>query len=104
MRHQIVEPASSAAARLRVGDTLEVRLLQIGGTGYLWQVDEVPPELTLDADEGVVSSTSRAGAAGHHAFVFSAQHPGRGDLVLRLSRPWEDEIEDEVTLDVTVGE
>ena len=102
MRHQLVEPASSAAAHLRVGDTLEVRLRQIGGTGYLWQVVEVPDHLHLDADAGVISSTASVGAAGLHEFVFSAREPGTGTVRLTLSRPWEDEIEEQVSLDVTV--
>ena len=102
MRHQLVEPASSVDAHLRVGDTLEVRLRQIGGTGYLWQVVEVPAVLHLDADAGVISSTATAGPAGLHEFVFSAQQPGTGTVLLTLSRPWEDDIEEQVNLDVSV--
>ncbi|MCW2791084.1 MAG: hypothetical protein JWO76_182 [Nocardioides sp.] len=102
MRHELNEPASGAVARLRVGDTLEVRLRQIGGTGYLWHVHALPDFLRLDADDFSGPGTSAAGAAGQRRFVLAAVAEGDGAVELRLARPWEDHVEDLRVLAVTV--
>ncbi len=103
MRHQLTEPASGAASRLRVGDTLEVRLRQIGGTGYLWDIDSLPAALRFEDDQGVISSTGAVGGAALRTLVFKAVDQGEGLLVLRLARPWEDAVEEQLSLAVSVS-
>ena len=102
MRHVLNEPDPGAAVHLRVGDTLEVRLRQIGGAGYLWHVDAVPDPLRLESDEVNGPGTSAAGGAWHRRFGLAAVTTGRGTLELRLARPWEDRAERVVKVAVTV--
>lgn len=102
MRHELNEPASGAVVHLAVGDTLEVGLRQIGGTGYLWHLDALPGFLRLDADDLWGPGTSVAGAAGQRRFVLTALAEGDGTVELRLARPWEDEVEDRRTVEVSV--
>jgi predicted secreted protein len=102
VRHELNEPASGAVVHLRAGDTLEVRLRQIGGTGYLWHLDALPGHLRLDADDVSGPGTSVAGAAGQRRFVLTALAEGDGVVELRLARPWEDHVEERRTVEVSV--
>jgi predicted secreted protein len=84
-------PASGAVVDLAVGDTLEVRVRQIGGTGYQWSVVEVPTVLSAGGEARVTgeAASGMPGAASDVVFEFATAASGSGVLTLALARVWE---------------
>jgi len=67
------------------GDRVVVALAEIGGTGYTWQVEELPPGGRV-VDERYENAGPGIGATAQHVFVIE---PGDGGaLRLRQTRPW----------------
>jgi len=83
-------PISGAVADLEVGDTLEIRLNQIGGAGYVWKIDREPVNLRLDDDRLDHFRGAMPGAAAGRILTFQALTDGPGRLTLTLMRPWEE--------------
>jgi predicted secreted protein len=70
------------------GDRVVVALPEIGGTGYTWQVEELPPGAQL-VDEHYEQTGAGIGGMSQHVFVIE---PGEGgELRLKQGRPWLDE-------------
>ena len=70
------------------GDRVVIALPEIGGTGYTWQVEELPPGAQL-ADEHYEQSGAGIGGMSQHVFVIDPG--GGGELRLKQGRPWLDE-------------
>jgi len=101
--HRILEnPVSGAAVDLPVGDTLEIRLHQIGGAGYLWKVADEPSNVRLDDDRLDHFRGGLPGAAAGRILTFRAVADGSGRLRLALVRPWEDDPVEFVEVEVNV--
>jgi predicted secreted protein len=101
--HRVLEdPSSDDQVSLGSGDTLEIRLRQRGGTGYLWSVGKRSELLTLTDDRTELGS-SAAGAAGIRVLVFETASEGAGELRLELGRAWESSPIEVLELPVTVS-
>ncbi|WP_280674825.1 protease inhibitor I42 family protein [Cryobacterium sp. CG_9.6] len=101
--HRILDnPVSGAVVDLPVGDTLEIRLNQIGGAGYLWKVAAEPTNVRLDDDRLDHFRGGLPGAAAGRILTFQAVADGSGRLRLTLVRPWEDEPIESVEIEVNV--
>lgn len=67
------------------GDRVVIALPEIGGTGYTWQVEELPSGAQL-ADERFEQTGTGIGGMSQHVFVIE---PGAGgELRLKQGRPW----------------
>lgn len=83
-----VEVTDAGTVEAGVGDEVVIRLPENATTGYVWTVTVTGLELVDDemvppgADKGV-------GAAGERLVRVRAVAPGRGEVVLRLGRAWE---------------
>lgn len=82
------------------GDVVVVRLPENPTTGYRWQVD-TGDGVSLVDDVGEPGGNA-PGSAGERILRLQADRPGTWPVVLRLSRPWEQEHVDERRVDVTV--
>jgi predicted secreted protein len=103
LTHRVLEqPTSAEQVSLAVGDTLEIRLRQRGGTGYLWSVGK-PSELLRLTDDRTELGSSAAGAAAKRVLVFETTSSGEGELRLELGRAWESRPIEVLELRVTVG-
>lgn len=103
MTHRVLDqPSSADQVSLAVGDTLEIRLRQRGGTGYLWSVG-TPSELLKLAGDRTELGSSAAGAAGTRVLVFETAAAGEDELRLELGRAWESRPIDVIDLRVTVS-
>jgi predicted secreted protein len=101
--HRVLDqPSSADQVSLARGDTLEIRLRQRGGTGYLWSVGKPSEPLTLTDDRTELGS-SAAGAAGTRVLVFETASAGEGELRLELGRAWESSPIEVIELRVTVS-
>jgi predicted secreted protein len=101
--HRVLDqPSSADQVSLAVGDTLEIRLRQRGGTGYLWSVGKPSQLLTLTGDRTELGS-SAAGAAGTRVLEFETAAEGEDELRLQLGRTWESSPIEAIDLRVTVG-
>ncbi|KGJ79108.1 hypothetical protein GY21_06155 [Cryobacterium roopkundense] len=101
--HRVLDnPISGAVVDLPVGDTLEIRLNQIGGAGYLWKVADEPVNVHLDEDRLDHVAGAMPGAAAGRILTFRAVSDGTGRLRLALVRPWEDAPIEQVEVEVNV--
>jgi predicted secreted protein len=68
------------------GDRLVVSLPETAGTGYTWQVEELPPGTEV-VEERFEQVGPGVGGSSRHVFVLST--PGEtGKVRLRYLRPW----------------
>ena len=76
---------AGATVAVAAGDRVVLALPEIGGTGYTWEVEELPPGAEL-VDQRYEQPGTGVGATGEHVFVIA---PGDGgELRLRHVRPW----------------
>ena len=71
------------------GRHLTVCLTDSPGTGYQWQLPQVPSGLVLLSDAFDDSQTDAPGGAVIHRFEFDVQKTGLYQLAFEWSRPWE---------------
>jgi predicted secreted protein len=71
------------------GDRLVMALPEIAGTGYTWEVEELPPGARLVDEHYEQSGEGGIGGASAHVFVVETSQGG--SLRLRHGRPWEGE-------------
>src|SRR5690349_53432 len=71
------------------GQTLQVKLPSIAGTGYSWTVDGDPTPLKLTKHSTQRNKSAKPGAAQVSVFQFSASSPGISTLTMVYRRSWE---------------
>ena len=71
------------------GQTLQVKLPSIAGTGYAWTVNGDPTPLKLTKQSTQRSKSAKPGAAQVSVFQFSASSPGIATLTMLYRRSWE---------------
>lgn len=83
--------ATTGTSRLRVGQTLYVRLPASPATGYSWAfVGPLPAMLRMERDPGLMPfDRVRPGAPAIQTWTFRATQPGRAVLRFVYRRPWE---------------
>jgi predicted secreted protein len=74
---------------LAAGDRLVLVLPENAGTGYTWQVEELPPGARVVQEHYEEREGAGIGASAGHVFV--VETPSGGTLRLRQGRPWEGE-------------
>jgi hypothetical protein len=84
--HPLGPDDAGRTIEVAAGDRLVLSLPETAGTGYTWQVEELPPgaEVVEERFEGVGAG---AGGSSQHVFVVSPPD-APGPLRLRLLRPW----------------
>lgn len=85
--HTLVMPVSGHRATVDMGDTVEVQLRQLGGSGAVWQVAGAPSQLVFERDDHFGAGVHRAGAFSTRLLRFRAVGAGTGLLQLALGRP-----------------
>lgn len=84
---------------LRRGQILELRLVEPGGSGYSWQVEQMDARLLKALDAGVeAKAAAPPGAPLIRRLRFRMLQPGSSTLFLRLRRPWEKPIDSDTRL------
>lgn len=86
---QIGEFTQPVHVSLKVGDTLRVVLPSTPSTGYSWHVAASNAMLKATASSNIPGAQKTVGAPGRQSLVFTAATPGRDNLMLDYSRPWE---------------
>jgi predicted secreted protein len=84
--HRLGPDDAGRTIEVAAGDQLVLSLPETAGTGYTWQVEELPPgaEVVEERFERVGAGT---GGSSQHVFVVSPPDaPGR--VRVRLLRPW----------------
>lgn len=84
--HVLVMPVSGREVAMRKGDTLELQLRQLGGSGAAWGVSDTPPELVLERDELFGPGAHVSGAFSTRLLRFRATRDGTGRLRLTIGR------------------
>jgi inhibitor of cysteine peptidase len=85
---EIDDRSNGASLRLRLGDTLHLRLNETPTTGFRWRLDrDGAPALTSSDDS--FTPGAALGAAGVHMWSFLAAERGRARIELVLVRGWQ---------------
>lgn len=86
---EIGEFTQPVQVSLQIGDTLRIVLAATPSTGYSWHVASATAALKAMSSSNRPGTPQRPGAAGTQTLVLKAVTPGKGNLVLDYSRPWE---------------
>ena len=88
MSEHRLDPADAGrTVSVAAGDRVVVALPEIGGTGYTWQVESLPPGASVLDERYEQPPGDGIGGTAQHVFVIE---PGDGgELRLRQLRPWE---------------
>jgi len=73
-----------------VGQPLTIDLQAIPGAGYMWVVEQLPPQLEVSEDK-VIAQSQEVGGPSLQRFVLVPSQPGDYSLVFGLKRTWEKE-------------
>jgi predicted secreted protein len=74
---------------LAAGDRLVLALPENAGTGYTWEIEELPPSARVVEERFEPPANAGIGGASEHLFVLEA--PQGGSFRLRHWRSWEGE-------------
>ena len=94
---------SDRAIECRVGDTVEIELVENATTGFRWLL--TPDDLVVVVAEQVRAPDPMVpGAAGARVWTMRAERPGTGALEFLSRQPWEPDepAADRVVFDVVV--
>ena len=100
--HTLVLPVSGRQVSLATGDTLEVQMRQIIGSGAEWMVDCAPEGVSFERDDHFQTGANVNGQFSTRLFRFRAVRTGAGLLRLVIGRPDQDSHIGHVDLHVTV--
>lgn len=82
-------PTASEKITVRKGDTFEIRLGSIPGTGYSWEFRKTFDETVLKLiSKEYVQKTDEEGMPGEDVFTFQTLRTGNTNIVLWYIRPW----------------
>jgi inhibitor of cysteine peptidase len=96
-----IEARGSGTVEADVGDEVVIRLPENATTGYLWSVALSGGNLEVVGDT-FTSPAEGIGSGGERMIRVRGTAAGRGDVTLRLGRPWEDSPVEERLLTVVV--
>ena len=89
MRERRIGPEDAGRTlELAAGDRLVLALPENPGTGYTWEVEELPPSARV-VEERYEQPGAGIGGGSEHLFVVEA--PQGGSVRLRHWRPWDGE-------------
>jgi predicted secreted protein len=71
-----------------VGQPLTIDLQAIPGAGYMWEIEQLPPELEVREDK-VIAQSEEVGGPSLQRFILIPAQPGDYSLVFGLKRKWE---------------
>ncbi|MFF5184109.1 protease inhibitor I42 family protein [Streptomyces sp. NPDC000345] len=86
-----------------LGDEIVVQLPENATTGYLWSVQRVDGALQVTGDAYEAPGQPLPGAGGKRLVRIRPTAVGEASVGLVLKRPWEDHVEDRVSVRVSVG-
>ncbi len=70
------------------GQALAIDLQALPGAGYMWVVEQLPPELEVLEDK-VVAQSEEVGGPSLQRFTLRSTQPGDYSVVFGLKRRWE---------------
>jgi predicted secreted protein len=73
-----------------VGQPLTIDLQAMPGAGYMWVVEQLPPELEVGEDK-VIAQSEEVGGPSLQRFILIPSQPGDYSLIFGLKRKWEKE-------------
>lgn len=100
--HTLVLPVSGRQVSLSAGDTLEIQMRQIIGSGAEWTVDCAPEGVDFERDEHFQAGADVRGSFSTRLFRFRAVREGAGLLRLVIGHPDHERHIGHVELHVTV--
>lgn len=87
--HRLTSADNGTTITVGPGETIEIRLPQLGGTGYLWSIASSSNVVVVDDHVEMGEEPQPPGDAATRVLRVQHARPGRGHLRLVRSRPWE---------------
>ncbi len=92
-----------STVEVRQDGLLLVRLAETPTSGYRWTLEPLDEQVLVpEGSRFTAAAGAGPGAPGQRTFSFRAARPGTARVVLRLARPWEDEVPARDPYDVSV--
>ncbi len=86
---QVDESQNGSEIKLRVGETLEIRLSENPTTGFRWALQSSGAPACIPVKDYYEPSARAPGAGGGHRWRFQAKQVGEGRIEIRYRRAWE---------------
>jgi predicted secreted protein len=83
------EIARDGVAHVSAGDEVVVRLIENPGTGYRWDIEQLPDGVQVISSELERTGGDAPGAGGHRVVTLRATEPVDGQVRFVLARSWE---------------
>ena len=99
---EVTRAHDGGTVRVRPGDRVVLVLPQSGGTGYVWQLDDLPSSARVVDDDVDRSAAHRPGAAALRRLVVAIDEPGAHVIRASCRRTWEDGLDPQERFGVTV--
>jgi predicted secreted protein len=87
--HRLGPEDAGRTLELAAGDRLVLALPEIAGTGYTWEVEELPAGSRVIEERYEQPAETGIGGGSHHVFVL--EPAAGGTLRLRHGQPWRGE-------------
>jgi predicted secreted protein len=87
--HRLGPQDAGRTVEVAAGDRLVLELPEIPGTGYTWEIDELPPGGRVIDEHYEQRAEAGIGGGSRHVFVVDPAAGGR--LSLKHSQPWRGE-------------
>ncbi|WP_406492295.1 protease inhibitor I42 family protein [Streptomyces sp. NBC_00846] len=97
-----VSPRDSEV-HVSLGDEVVVQLPENATTGYLWSVQRVDDGLEVTGNEYEAPGQPLPGAGGKRVVRVRPTAAGEGLVQLVLKRPWEDDVQDRLSVRISVS-
>jgi predicted secreted protein len=76
-------------ARVSAGDEVVVRLIENPGTGYRWDIEQLPHGVEVVSSELEPTGGGTPGAGGHRVITLRTTEPVDAQVRFLLARSWE---------------
>jgi len=97
----LTQADSGRTVDVRVGDQIQVTLLENATTGFRWAIDHYDDAVIEALGSEPLYTSSRVGSGGQVTFTFQGKRAGTGEIVLKHWRHFEGDAS--VTTRFTVG-
>jgi inhibitor of cysteine peptidase len=85
----LIEENDNTTVTARIGETIEVSLIENPSTGYRWEVAALDSRVVSAEESRFVPSARGIGAGGTRHMAFRVRDAGTGRIELVLRRTWE---------------
>ncbi len=93
MQHKITSDSNAKAIAVHKGDTIEIQLDETPTAGYSWEIDNIDSNIIeLQSSDYKLYDEAGVGGGGVRTMLFSVRNQGSGNIKLKNSQRWSDDV------------